>query len=70
MKVKATSTGHDGIALRKAGDVFSMPNGSVGSWFESAEVEADVIAAIDGESVQVVADGDQPKRRGRPPKSG
>lgn len=34
MKVIATKKGFDGKALREPGDVFDMPDGTKGSWFE------------------------------------
>lgn len=34
MKVIATKKGFDGKVLREPGDVFDMPDGAKGSWFE------------------------------------
>lgn len=36
MQVKATKQGHDGLTVREPGEVFAMPDGSTGSWFETA----------------------------------
>ena len=38
-KVRATAQGHDGFSRRFEGEVFDMPDGATGSWFEDVEVE-------------------------------
>ena len=34
MKVKATAIGFDNLVIRNEGDVFELPDGSKGAWFE------------------------------------
>jgi hypothetical protein len=36
MKVIATKVGFDGKQIRNPGDIFDMPKGAKGSWFEPA----------------------------------
>ena len=38
MRVKATAIGFDNLCLRQAGDIFDMPEGSDGPWFEKVDV--------------------------------
>ncbi len=34
MRVVATGKGYDGLNIREDGDIFEMPDGATGSWFE------------------------------------
>lgn len=34
MQVIATARGHDGLTIREVDDVFDMPDGAKGSWFQ------------------------------------
>lgn len=37
VRVRATKEGYDNVAVRQPGDVFDMPKGAKGSWFEPVE---------------------------------
>lgn len=40
MQVIATSRGYDGLKLREVDEVFSMPDGAKGRWFEPVDAPA------------------------------
>lgn len=37
MRVRAIATGFDNLTVREPGDEFNMPDGSIGTWFESVD---------------------------------
>ena len=37
MRVKANALGFDGTDLRQPGDLFDMPDGTEGSWFDEVD---------------------------------
>ncbi len=49
MRVRATATGFDNIAVREVGDEFDMPDGSTAPWFEPVKkVRKSADAAAEG----------------------
>lgn len=41
MRVIAIAKGYDNVATREIGEEFDMPEGASGTWFESAEDQAE-----------------------------